>query len=315
MSIVLRCLDISPTSIEVKEYFLEFLIVNDTTGKGLFDSIIEELDRIGLNVDDIRGQGYVNGSNMKGKHKGVQKRLLQVNPRAFYASCGCRSLNLVISDMAISCKKAEDFFGTIQRIYSMFASSTKRWKILQDNIPYLTLKSLSQTRWESRLESVKANRFQAPELRDALMDLYRDADDLKVKSEAKSLAENELENFEFLLAMVIWYDVLYAVNLVSKNLQSKDMCIDVAIKQLDGLVYYFKKYRDEGFEKAMITAKELALKMGIEPSFREKRIIQRNRRFDENANNETLKTPIDSFRTDYFLYIVDQACVSLESRF
>ncbi|XP_021979362.1 zinc finger MYM-type protein 1-like [Helianthus annuus] len=147
------------------------------------------------------------------------------------------------------------------------------------------------------------------------MDLYRDSDDLKVKSEAKSLVENELEKFEFLLAMVIWYDVLYAVNLVSKNLQSKDMCIDVAIKQLDGLIYYFKKFRDEGFEKAMSTAKELDLKMGIEPSFREKRIIQRNRRFDENADNETLKTPIDSFRTDYFLYIVDQACVSLESRF
>ncbi|XP_022042146.1 uncharacterized protein LOC110944808 [Helianthus annuus] len=83
MSIILRCLDISPTSIEVKEYFLEFLIVNDTTGKGLFNSIIEELNRIGLNVDDIRGQGYNNGSNMKGKHKGVQKRLLEVNPRAF----------------------------------------------------------------------------------------------------------------------------------------------------------------------------------------------------------------------------------------
>ncbi|XP_035843097.1 zinc finger MYM-type protein 1-like [Helianthus annuus] len=83
MSIILRCLDISPTSIEVKEYFLEFLIVNDTTGKGLFNSIIEELNRIGLNVDDIRGQGCDNGSNMKGKHKGVQKRLLEVNPRAF----------------------------------------------------------------------------------------------------------------------------------------------------------------------------------------------------------------------------------------
>ena len=27
-----------------------------------------------LNIDDIRGQSYDNGSNMKGKHQGVQKR-------------------------------------------------------------------------------------------------------------------------------------------------------------------------------------------------------------------------------------------------
>ncbi|XP_021980504.1 zinc finger MYM-type protein 1-like [Helianthus annuus] len=312
-SIILDC----TPDISHKEqiYFLEFLIVNDTTGKGLFNSITEELNRIGLNVDDIRGQGYDNGSNMKGKHKGVQKRLLEVNPRAFYAPCGCHSLNLVISDMASACDKVQDFFGTIQRICSIFASSTKRWKILQDNIPYLTLKSLSQTRWESRLESVKAIRFQAPKLRDALMDLYRDSTEANVKSEAKSLVENELEKFEFLLAMVIWYEVLHAINVVSKNLQSKDMCIDIAIKQLDGLIIYFKKFRDEGFENAMIEAKELALKMGIEPSFREKRVIRRNRRFDENVDNETLKTPIDCFRTDYFLYIVDQASVSLESRF
>ena len=41
--------------------------------------------------------------SMKGKHKGVQQRLLQVNPRAFYTPCGCHSLNLIICDMAKSC--------------------------------------------------------------------------------------------------------------------------------------------------------------------------------------------------------------------
>lgn len=35
MSIILRCVDFSSTPIQVNEYFLEFLIVDDTTGKGL----------------------------------------------------------------------------------------------------------------------------------------------------------------------------------------------------------------------------------------------------------------------------------------
>ena len=41
--------------------------------------------------------------------------------------------------------------------------------------------------------------------------------------------------------MIIWYDVLFALNFVSKNLQSKDMHIDVAIDQLKGLMSFFLK--------------------------------------------------------------------------
>ena len=63
---------------------------------------------------------------MKRKHQGGQKRLLEINPRAFYMSCAFHSLNLTICDMAHSCVKAVSFFGVVQRIYSMFSNSTKR---------------------------------------------------------------------------------------------------------------------------------------------------------------------------------------------
>ena len=86
---------------------------------------------------------------MKGKKQGVQKRILDINPKAFYRPCGCHNLNLVLCDMANSCPKAISFFGVVQRIYTLFSSSTKQWKILQDNVTGLTLKPLSQTRRES----------------------------------------------------------------------------------------------------------------------------------------------------------------------
>ena len=68
---------------------------------------------------------------MKGKHKGVQKRLLEINLRVFYTPCGCHSFNLVLRDIVNSCGKAKSFFGVLQRIYSLFSSSSKRWKSFQ----------------------------------------------------------------------------------------------------------------------------------------------------------------------------------------
>jgi hypothetical protein len=170
MSLIIRYVDSSSGHVSVEESFLGFLDVNDTTGQALFDVLQNELKALDLDIDDVRGQGYDNGSNMKGKHQGVQKKLLDVNPRAFYTACGCHSLNLTLCDMATkTCGKAKDFFGIIQRIYTTFANSTKKWQILKDNITGLTLKSVSATRWESRVDSVKAIRFQCADIREALL--------------------------------------------------------------------------------------------------------------------------------------------------
>ena len=86
-----------------------------------------ELKCLDLDIDDVRGQGYDNRSDMKGKHQRVQRRLLDVNPRAFYSACGCHNLNLTLCDMAKTCGRAKDFFEIVQRIYTTFANSTKKW--------------------------------------------------------------------------------------------------------------------------------------------------------------------------------------------
>src|SRR3954465_12189365 len=91
--------------------------------------------------------------------------------------------------------------------------------------------------------------------------------------------------------MVIWHDILFSVNMLSKTLQSPSMCIDSALKQIEGIMKYFDKYRSEGFIASLAIAKKLATDMSIRASFPIKRRITRKRYFDENDgddNNEEI---------------------------
>ena len=111
----------------------------------------------------------------------------------------------------------------------------------------------------------------------ALSKLYDSCgNDAKIKSEAKSLY-NALENFEFLLGMIIWYEILFVINKVSKKFQSKSIFIDTTIEQVKSMVSYFEKFREDGFTSSMNIAKNIALDMDVEPILPTKRhIIKKN---------------------------------------
>ena len=79
MSIILRSVALKGKP-ENKEHFLGF--VNVSTGLNLSTVFSDKLNTLKIPFEDCRGQAYDNGTNMKGKHQGVQARLLQNNPRA-----------------------------------------------------------------------------------------------------------------------------------------------------------------------------------------------------------------------------------------
>ncbi|XP_047326812.1 uncharacterized protein LOC124930522 [Impatiens glandulifera] len=93
------------------------------------------------------------------------------------------------------------------------------------------------------------------------------------------------------------------------------MDIDVAIRQLKRLISFFQEFRESGFDQALVEAEHIASEMGIEPIFQEKCIIQRKRQFDDINSEEVTQYPKESFRVNYFLFIIDQALSSLQTRF
>ncbi|XP_026400323.1 zinc finger MYM-type protein 1-like [Papaver somniferum] len=124
-----------------------------------------------------------------------------------------------------------------------------------------------------------------------------------------------MENFEFLLSMVIWHNVLFVVNVVRKTLQGKDIDINDVVQKLKGLISFLESYRDNGFEKDLDESRVIATQMGIEPEFRIKRFIYKKTPFGEPKNVEVRQSPEESFRANFFIYIMDQALFSVRTRF
>ena len=100
MSVILRYVLCNEEAAVVKETFFGYLRISDSTGKGLLDAFLEKATELQLELSDCRGQSYDNGANMKGKHSGVQARMLDINPKAVYVPCANHTLNLVVVDSA-----------------------------------------------------------------------------------------------------------------------------------------------------------------------------------------------------------------------
>jgi len=120
---------------------------------------------------------------------------------------------------------------------------------------------------------VQPIRYQTPQIRKALKELEKsttDDRDPAAVSDAQSLF-SALGTFEVIAGMVIWNDILFSINMVSKKLQSKIVCLDTTLKQIEGVISYFQKFRNEGFDSSIEIAKAIASDMDKEPTFPIKR--------------------------------------------
>lgn len=323
MSLVIRYVSCEDNKVEIRERFICFLSVSNSTGQCLTDILLNKLKELQIPLENCRGQGYDNGANMRGKNNGVQSRILQKNPKALFVPCGCHSLNLTLGDMAKSSTVAVTFFGIVQQIYILFSASTHRWEILKKHVKSLTVKPLCETRWECKIESVKAIRFQIGDVYDAIVEVSENTNDPKCKTEAKALAKT-IKCIKFLTTLCIWYDILSQFNFVSKLMQSVDINLNSALQLIENTVIYLKSFKEDGFVKSKAAAKKLAdelemdasdMQFSRETSLRRKKV---KKHFDYECNdesNESVIDPEENYRINFFNVLIDQAIMSTEERF
>jgi hypothetical protein len=84
MAIVLRFVDKYGF---IQERFFDLVHVKDTSALTLENKISNVLSHHGLDIQNIRGQGYDGASNMCGEWKGLQALFLNDCPYAYYVHC------------------------------------------------------------------------------------------------------------------------------------------------------------------------------------------------------------------------------------
>jgi len=312
LSVIIRLVAMEDTP-QIKEHFMGFLEVEESTGESLSTLILKRLEELNIPFEDCRGQSYDNGANMKGKRKGVQARLLQINPRALFVPCGAHTLNLVVADAAKSSADATGYFGYLQKLFTLFSASTQRWTILKSHVN-TTLKSWSDTRWESRIKSVEAVRYQTAEVRDALLEVRDKATDPVIKIEAQSLAE-EVGSYRFAICTVVWYDILTKIQHVSKVLQSVSMQLDVAVDLLRKTEASLVSYRGTGFASAQASAKDICEDMNVAAVLKQKRLRTTKRQFSYESPDEQVSDALKKMEISFFNVVVDVSITSLQERF
>ncbi|XP_054082569.1 zinc finger MYM-type protein 1-like [Zeugodacus cucurbitae] len=169
------------------ERFVKFLPSVGHKAEEMFSVIILELETLGINIEDCRGQSYDNAANMSGMYNGLQEKIRNQAPFAFYVPCSAHSLNLVATAAAESCIEACRFFMTLQEIYVFFVSSTQRWlKLMTEIGKGKTLKRVNLTRWSAREDACKS-------LRDSWHEVLKTLESIKDDTQQKSEKGNRKE--------------------------------------------------------------------------------------------------------------------------
>ncbi|KAK6327237.1 hypothetical protein J4Q44_G00028820 [Coregonus suidteri] len=128
-----------------------------------------------------------------------------------------------------------------------------------------------------------------------------------------------MNNFVFMCAVVIWYDILFEANITSKSLQAVSFNLSQAVAQLNSTRVFLQDYRsDAAFSGELASAKELAEEMGIEPCFPVQPTVRpRMKRslFGYEGEDEPVTEPQQKFKVHFFNQILDSAIQSINERF
>ena len=161
---------------------------------------------------------------MRGQFHGLQRRILDENPYAFYIHCFAHQLQLVVVSVAKCCSSVSDFFNYATMIVNTVnASCHRKDKLLQSQHDEIlnqqtNLTRPGDTRWGSHHKTLCRLVHMWKSVLHILENLSDDATSSTQKTTAAGLLE-KMESFEFVFIMNLMITILGKTNDLSACLQ------------------------------------------------------------------------------------------------
>lgn len=163
------------------------------------------------------------------------------------------------------------------------------------------MKPLSDTRWESRVEAVKAVLLQFDEVIECIEILKNQTVQSDTLSDCDSIL-NEMLNLEFIVSLHVWYEILSRVNMISKLWQSVQIHLSIALEHLHTFCEWIKECGETGFEKSLSDVRQFTERScyDLPKEFRNKRVARKKRMFDYESSDQPIQSPKIRYQTDFF---------------
>lgn len=314
----------------VIERFLGVEHVPDTTSFALKQALDSMLMSHGLSIHRIRGQGYDGASNMRGEFHGLQRRVLDENPYAFYIHCFAHQLQLVVVSVAKCCSSVMDFFSNTNSIVSTVNASCKRHDQLAQQHHENLVHSLEtgeifsgrgknqatnlvrpgDTRWGTHHKTLCRLQFMWKAVLEVLENISDDGDTSQRTTAASML--KKMECFEFVFIMHLMIKLLGKTNDLSQFLQKKDQNIIRAIGLICATLQKVNDIRQDGWLELFEETKTFCQQHNIiMPNMMDKTTARGRSR----GRGGQLITYDHFFKNEIFNVVLDQLIVELNNRF
>lgn len=260
---------------EVYEDFVGFVELDKVDADSISAALMKIIGDCGLDISNLRGQGYDGASVMSGQTSGVRKRIQEHQPRAIYHHCRAHVLNLVVASSCKSITEIRNLFDSISQLTWYLGGSAKRKAIVEryifdDDTDTLVVPDdsgarttsealidkaakkkqvpkLCETRWTARVDTLSAVIANYKCIIQSLEDICTESSDSESRLKASSHIRM-LKSSQFIVALVIAHHILSFTRPLSQSLQRTDcdivkafddarVCQDVVKEQRSDDIY------------------------------------------------------------------------------
>lgn len=316
---------------EIREVFVQFLDLKRITGEFIGKTITDFYKKVGIDIEQCKGQCYDGAPNMQSEVKGTAHHILKLAPKAAVTHCSSHNFNLCLS---ASCKLPiiDNVIEQYKSVTIYFNISPKRENLLQHVVEEncqnqsrrKVLIGMCKTRWSERDQAYEHFYLALPYIVESLevingthanlelfSPIFREGWSPKDKREATAHLCG-VANFEFIVGIISLYRLLHPLVGVTQRLQGRAADVVSAYQDVDSCLQDIQAVRasiDKEFSIIYQQAERMGVRVGAEP------VIPRTAKRQMHRNNIEANSAEEYYRRAIAIPLLDHFIAEVKFRF